>query len=266
MDQSENGNLVAIRRCTKRRQADRYVRELAAIGIWSTITREGRFTLNVMHEDAARADEELVAYDGENRERLELYDAFWDGIYDTRDRSKWRDGEWRDGEWLLKWGQYVRAKDAYEREIPVLETALEHLDESCAELAKPQLPEHIVRLVQEDIREELEDTISDAVRGQKRVLKALKRGHKNTPWEEVYQKLSRKKSPSDPYRLFRLLCYIGICIPIWLWLNLWIALLITAVLFLILLFEYMVLIRATYDWGDVPIQVREKARRDGWEL
>ena len=61
---------VAVRRCSSRRQAEQYALVLAAMDIRSTIVPEGKFTtLYVAHEDAARANDELSAYDIENRGR-----------------------------------------------------------------------------------------------------------------------------------------------------------------------------------------------------
>jgi rhomboid protease GluP len=69
VDQGEEGDLVAVRRCPRRNQAEQYALVLTAMGIQSSIEPEGRFTaLYVTHEDAARANEELAAYDSENRE------------------------------------------------------------------------------------------------------------------------------------------------------------------------------------------------------
>ncbi len=71
VDRGEQGNLVAMRRCAERRQAEQYALVLTAMGMRSSIAPEGRFmTLYVAHEDAARANDELTAYDSENREHL----------------------------------------------------------------------------------------------------------------------------------------------------------------------------------------------------
>lgn len=71
MDPSENSNLVALRQCAKRQQAEQYALVLSAMGMSSSIAAEGNVTtLYVAHEDAARADDELTAYDSENRKRL----------------------------------------------------------------------------------------------------------------------------------------------------------------------------------------------------
>jgi membrane associated rhomboid family serine protease len=71
VEQSEHGNLVALRQCAKRRHAEQYALVLSAMGISSSIAPEGKIiTLYVAHEDAARANEELTAYDSENRKHL----------------------------------------------------------------------------------------------------------------------------------------------------------------------------------------------------
>ena len=91
VDRGEQGNLVAVRRCAKRRQAEQYALVLAAMKVQSVIAPEGGFmTLYVAHEDAARANDELTAYDSENREhpaererlrpalpRMEVAMAYW---------------------------------------------------------------------------------------------------------------------------------------------------------------------------------------------
>lgn len=91
MDRSEQDNLVAVRRCAKRRQAEQYALVLAAMGVRSTIAPESNFTaLYVAPEDVARANEQLTAYESENRESppgrqrlrsampsLELTLAYW---------------------------------------------------------------------------------------------------------------------------------------------------------------------------------------------
>lgn len=59
-----------VRRCAKRRQAEQYALVLAAMGIRSTIVMEGKLnSLYVADEDAAQANDELMAYDRENRQR-----------------------------------------------------------------------------------------------------------------------------------------------------------------------------------------------------
>ena len=70
VDQGEQDDLVAVRRCARRSQAEQYALVLTAMGIQSLIMPEGKFTaLYVALEDAARANEELTAYDSENRQR-----------------------------------------------------------------------------------------------------------------------------------------------------------------------------------------------------
>ena len=70
VERGEQGDLVAVRRCAKRGQAEQYALVLTAMGIQSSIAPEGKFTaLYVAHEDAVRANDELAAYDSENRER-----------------------------------------------------------------------------------------------------------------------------------------------------------------------------------------------------
>ncbi len=71
VDRSEHGNLVALRHCAKRRHAEQYALVLSAMGMSSSIAPEGKvITLYVAHEDAARANDELKAYDSENRKHL----------------------------------------------------------------------------------------------------------------------------------------------------------------------------------------------------
>lgn len=70
MDGGEQGDLVEVRRCPTSSQAEQYALVLTAMGIQSLIAPEGKFTaLYVALEDAARANEELAAYDSENRQR-----------------------------------------------------------------------------------------------------------------------------------------------------------------------------------------------------
>lgn len=70
MDREEQGELTEVRRCSDRGQAEQYAFVLAAMGMKSSITPDGKFTvLYVAHDDAVRANEELAAYDSENRER-----------------------------------------------------------------------------------------------------------------------------------------------------------------------------------------------------
>lgn len=71
MDQSDYRNLVTVRRCDNPRLAEQYALVLAAMGVPSSLEREGRFTsLNVEHEYVAKANHELTAYDSENYKRL----------------------------------------------------------------------------------------------------------------------------------------------------------------------------------------------------
>jgi rhomboid protease GluP len=73
VERSEHGNLVALRQCAKRRQAEQYALVLSAMGMSSSIAPEGKIiTLYVAHEDAARANDELTAYDSENRKHLPM--------------------------------------------------------------------------------------------------------------------------------------------------------------------------------------------------
>jgi rhomboid protease GluP len=70
VDPEEQGELTEIRRCSDRGQAEQYSLVLAAMGMQSSIAPEGKFTvLYVAHDDAIRANDELAAYDSENRER-----------------------------------------------------------------------------------------------------------------------------------------------------------------------------------------------------
>ena len=70
MDGGGQGDLVEVRRSARRAQAEQYALVLTAMGIQSLIMPEGKFTaLYVALEDAARANEELAAYDSENRQR-----------------------------------------------------------------------------------------------------------------------------------------------------------------------------------------------------
>jgi membrane associated rhomboid family serine protease len=67
VDRGEQDDLVAVRRCTRRSQAEQYALVLTAMGIQSSIAPEGKFNaLYVALEDAAKANEELAAYDREN--------------------------------------------------------------------------------------------------------------------------------------------------------------------------------------------------------
>jgi hypothetical protein len=70
LDRDDQGDLIAVRRCPNRRQAEQYALVLSAMGIQSLIMPEAKFmTLYVAHDDAVRANAELAAYDSENRQR-----------------------------------------------------------------------------------------------------------------------------------------------------------------------------------------------------
>ncbi len=91
MDRFENGNLVPVRLCASRRQAEQYALVLAAMGLQSSIVPHGELlVLLVGDRDAARATSELAAYDRENHDtpsprdepvpappRLEVALGFW---------------------------------------------------------------------------------------------------------------------------------------------------------------------------------------------
>ena len=67
MDLGEQDDLVAVRRRARRSDAEQYALVLSAMGIQSLIAPDGKFTaLFVAHEEAARANAELAAYDSEN--------------------------------------------------------------------------------------------------------------------------------------------------------------------------------------------------------
>jgi membrane associated rhomboid family serine protease len=69
VDRGEQGDLMAVRRCAGRGQAEQYALVLTAMGMQSLIAPEGKFmALYVAHGDVARANDELAAYDNENRE------------------------------------------------------------------------------------------------------------------------------------------------------------------------------------------------------
>jgi rhomboid protease GluP len=69
VDRGEQGDLMAVRRCAGRGQAEQYALVLTAMGMQSLIAPEGKFmALYVAHEDVARANDELAAYDNENHE------------------------------------------------------------------------------------------------------------------------------------------------------------------------------------------------------
>ena len=60
-----------MRRCDNPHQAEQYALVLAAMGVPSSLEREGNFTsLYVAHKDVAKANHELTAYDSENHKRL----------------------------------------------------------------------------------------------------------------------------------------------------------------------------------------------------
>lgn len=68
MDQIDNTALVALRRCRNRRDADQYALVLAAAGMNATVMPDvAGATLLVAGADAIRANDELMAYDLENR-------------------------------------------------------------------------------------------------------------------------------------------------------------------------------------------------------
>ncbi len=70
MDRGGQDDLVEVRRSARRNEAEQYALVLTAMGIQSLIAPEGKFTtLFVAHRDASRANEELAAYDSENRQR-----------------------------------------------------------------------------------------------------------------------------------------------------------------------------------------------------
>ena len=77
MDRDVQGDLVAVRRCAMRRQAEQYALVLTAMGMQSSIAPEGKFmALYVAREDAVRANDELAAYDRENHEPLPEKELF----------------------------------------------------------------------------------------------------------------------------------------------------------------------------------------------
>jgi rhomboid protease GluP len=81
LDRDTQGNLVAVRRCTGRRQAEQYALVLTAMGIQSSIAPEGKFmALYVAPEDALRANGELAAYDRENRKSLPEKEWLFPGL------------------------------------------------------------------------------------------------------------------------------------------------------------------------------------------
>jgi len=81
VDRDAQGDLVAVRRCAGRRQAEQYALVLTAMGMQSSIAPEGKFTaLYVAQEDAVRANGELAAYDRENREGLPPKEWLFPGL------------------------------------------------------------------------------------------------------------------------------------------------------------------------------------------
>lgn len=71
MDRFEHADLVPVRRCSFRYQAEQYALVLAAMGMQSSIVPDGKLiVLSVGYRDAARATYELAAYDRENHDTL----------------------------------------------------------------------------------------------------------------------------------------------------------------------------------------------------
>ena len=71
VDRFEHGDLVPVRRCALRHQAEQYALVLAAMGMQSSIVLDGELlVLSVGYRDAARATYELAAYDRENHDTL----------------------------------------------------------------------------------------------------------------------------------------------------------------------------------------------------
>jgi len=67
VDRFEHGEMVPVRRCAQRSQAEQYALVLAAMGMHSSIVLDGELlVLSVGVRDAARATSELAAYDREN--------------------------------------------------------------------------------------------------------------------------------------------------------------------------------------------------------
>jgi rhomboid protease GluP len=76
VDRFEHSDLVPVRRCASRQQAEQYALVLAAMGMQSSIVRVGELrVLSVGYRDAARATYELAAYDRENHETLPRRDS-----------------------------------------------------------------------------------------------------------------------------------------------------------------------------------------------
>ncbi len=64
----ENGEVVAVRRCTGMRQAKQYALVLTAMGMKSALVREGAsVAIYVESSDAEEARDQIAAYDSENR-------------------------------------------------------------------------------------------------------------------------------------------------------------------------------------------------------
>jgi rhomboid protease GluP len=81
LDRDTQGNLVAVRHCAGRRQAEQYALVLTAMGMQSSIAPEGKFmALYVAPEDALRANGELAAYDRENRKSLPEKEWLFPGL------------------------------------------------------------------------------------------------------------------------------------------------------------------------------------------
>jgi membrane associated rhomboid family serine protease len=81
VDRDAQGDLVAVRRCAGRRQAEQYALVLTAMGMQSSIAPEGKFmVLYVAQEDAARANGELAAYDRENTGGLPQKEWLFPGL------------------------------------------------------------------------------------------------------------------------------------------------------------------------------------------
>ena len=61
-------SVMVVRRCAERGQAELYALVLSAKGIEAAIVQDAEdFTLLIAPEDAGQAEEELTAYDSENR-------------------------------------------------------------------------------------------------------------------------------------------------------------------------------------------------------
>ena len=91
MDRFEHRDLIPVRRCALRHQAEQYALVLAAMGIQASIALDGELlVLSVAYRDAPRATSELAAYDREKHDipprkdiplptppRLEVALSFW---------------------------------------------------------------------------------------------------------------------------------------------------------------------------------------------